>query len=221
MDKSEKIAKRIMTGAGLYKSISDDILKFCESEMEKHADGLDYDSKVWSQDGRSYDGYISFTEGDAHCDMFINGWDLFDIKGCEKRASEYAWFCKECFVSDSSALFDSREIEGYGKLKDLDFKEQMKLLDDEENCPDDIRSAFEDYESEWMSDEYGVLSVEVQFHLDKSSSEDGWNVNVYAYVGDEYGKNKLYLYEDAFYFKEGEDPRKELSEQITKAFQAL
>ncbi len=151
----------------------------------------------------------------------MNGWDLYDIQGCDDRANEYAWFCKECFVSDGSALFDSREIEGYGKLEDLDFKEQMKLLDDEENCPDDIRSAFEDYENHWMFEDYGILSVEVQFHLDKSGSEDGWNVNVYAYIGDEYGKNKKYLYKDAFYFKEGEDPRKELSEQITKAFQAL
>ncbi len=51
MDKSEKIAKRIMTGAGLYRGISDDILKFCENEMEKHVDGVDYSSNVWSQDG--------------------------------------------------------------------------------------------------------------------------------------------------------------------------
>ena len=220
MDKSEKIAKSIMAGAGFYRGISDDILKFCESEMEEHADGLDYQSKVWSHDGRSYDGYISFTEGDAHCDMFINGWELFDIKGCEERAEKYMEYCRQCFVSDSEDLFDSRELEGYGRLENLDFNGKMKLIEDE-NCPDDIRSAYENYEYDWMIEDYGVLSVEVQFHLDKSGSEDGWNVNVYVYVGDDYGKNRLYLYKDAFYFKEGEDPRKELSEQITKAFQAL
>ena len=215
---AKSITKSVITAAGFYPSIPDDILKYCEEEMKKHASKLDYYlSGVWSQDGRSYDGYISFTEGDAHCDMIITGYDLYEIKGCEEKAKEMEESCKSCFVFDKGELFDEREIEGYGKLEDLDNKARVKLLNDEVNCPDDIQGAYGEYDSEWFSDEYGFLCVEVQFHANK----DVWNVNVYNYIADQNMMNKTYIYSDGFEFKDGEDPKAELASQIAKAFQAL
>lgn len=215
---AKSIAKSVVTASGFYPSISADILKYCEEEMRKHSDSLDFPvSQIWSQDGRSYDGYISFTEGDVHCDMIINGWDLYEIKGCEKKVDEMFKSCQFSFVFDEGQLFDEREVEGYGKLEDLDNEARVKLLNDEVNCPDDIKSAYDNYESEWFSDDYGFLCVEVQFHANK----DTWDVNVYNYIADQNMKNKTYIYSDGFEFKDSEDPKAELASQIAKAFQAL
>lgn len=218
-DKVNKIAKRIMKAAGFNRSISPDVLKHCEDEMNRHANNFEWPASVWSHDGSSYDGYISFTEGDAHCDFIIDGWDLFEIKGCEKKAEEMVGYCKHDFVYDNSKLFDDREVPGHGKLSDLDTEGKVILLDDEQNCPDDIRDMYDEYEDEWFAEDYGYCCVEVQFRLKASGEGDSWNVLVCSYVADENRRGKQFIYENEFDFADGEDPRPRITEELNKAFQ--
>lgn len=216
----EKIAKNIVKSAGLYGAIPGDIRKYCEDEMKKHTNNMDYPADIWSHDGSSYDGYISFTDGDSHCDMVINGWDLYEIEACRDMADNMLKTCRESFIIDNKALYDGREVEGYGVLNELSNDDKIRLLDDE-NCPDDIKEVYDDYEMNWFSESYMYLTVEVQFRMERSYDVDSWRTNVYAYVADEYRHNKKYLYEGEFQFKEGDDPRPQLSEQIGKAFDAI
>lgn len=211
MNKIQKIARKIVANY----SIGEQILKFCEEQFKQNYNSLKldvYEPKIWSQDGSSYDGYLSNTQGDASCDFPINSLDLFDINGCDELFNQAQEDCINSFISDSKTLKNH-------KYDDLT-KEQKRELVDSENCPEQIKEQLENYENEWMSKYDRFLTFEIQFH-NKDVTDGDWLIDMYVYVADEYKKHRKYIYNNHVNFNDGDDPKPLIEKQIKDAFKAV
>ena len=230
-----RIARRITAGYGNGHYIESDLTEWGQEQLKaalvKVSNKYGWLTDIietGSHSGKSFDGYLSNTSGDCYAYTRLDTWSLYDLGGeFTKEYDSMQESMRSSFTFDCSNLFDEREIDGYGVLEDLDEKGKLRLVDDELNCPDDIRDEYENYEQEWMGNFVHTLVIEMQFRrkgnslsFDRESGAE-WTAAVFVYLADEYMRNKKYVFEKYIDFNPDEDPRKDLEQAVNEAAASL
>lgn len=223
MSKISRIARKVLAGYGENQYIDKELLDASKEELGKYAEQFDTRHELYgydfaTHDGRSFDGYMSHTEGDCCVFFPIDGYAIMSIQALDDIASEQFKACDSSFVFDFAKLFDERAIDGYGVLEDLSQDDKIKLVHDDVECPDDIKSEYEKYCDKWNNDQYGYLVFEVQF---RHNRETEWTICLYCYDCDTYLKDRHYHYQEYVSFAPGDDPTKMLKQEIARMFAAI
>lgn len=220
--RASRIAKKIMA-YGRQQYIEKELLESTKDELGKHAEKFDTEHELYgydftTHDGRSFDGYLSHTEGDCAVFFPIDVYAMMNIQALDDIAGQQYDACDQSFVFDFAKLFDERAIDKYGILEDLSKDDKIKLVHDDVDCPEDIRAEYESYCDKWNMDKYGYLVFEVQFRHNKDTE---WTVCLYCYDCDTYLKNRHYHYQEHVSFEPGEDPTNMIKQEVAKMFNGI
>ena len=189
-----RIAKKLIAG-NTYDKIDEKTLKHFQGFLKNE---LGYRWEIYSHDGLSYDGFMSFTEGYVEAVTSYTGWDEMELFP-EDFDKNYE-YCKESFYMDNSELFE-------GKSKEQAMKILEQSISNQDYNNDEIWNEYEKYESDWMCEESGSLFVAIQFYANgESYNTQSWTCSIYAGKGDTYGRRQKYLYEDSIDFKDINEP---------------
>lgn len=189
-----KLAKKIIA-ENTYDKMDEKTLQHFQSFLKNE---LGDRWEIYSHDGSSYDGFMSFTEGYVEAVTSYTGWDEVELFPNDfDKNQEY---CMESFCSDNSELFE-------GKSKEQAMKILEQSISNQNYENDEIWNEYEKYESDWMSDETGSLFVAIQFYANgESYNTQSWTCSVYAGKADIYGRRQEYLFEDSIDFKNINEP---------------